>query len=540
MDFRVWPATLMALLACVSCVHADQASTVSPTAAPSPIATTQLRQIIVISDLHMGEGRTAENGAWRRMEDFRWPNQFEQFLAHIDRMGNGKTDLVVDGDLFDLWQSVGTDCTADRGKDYGCTETESLERLQSVLRAHERELKALGRFATTAENRVIIIPGNHDAALLFPRVRDAALRLIGGGQRVAFASTGYWLSEDKLVYVEHGHQIGHEANKWEKWPTPFLERGGERYLQRPWGEQFVQDYYNRLENQFQVIDNISSEAQGVLYAIAAEGPGGTIADLAGFVKFSLFDVSWSQFKGGLGERKEGPSSEWDIATIRGQGPQFLADSLPVDHPLSPHVRNPKSAQEKEQLKQLFDQLSDSDIETICDERASLMAQQEGKQETTITNCPALNKGGLGAAVQAIVSLGSRDKVIGNHMEKVVCPSVPGCMEKPFAVFIFGHTHSVRSPRPLSLSNGYWQPKVVNSGAWQRVATPKQVKEISRQKGLSWGSVLPELVPEDLPPNYSFVVIRPYPQGGHPEPLLQCWSGEENQKGTTRDDCDFGQ
>jgi hypothetical protein len=364
--------------------------------------------------------------------------------------------------------------------------------------------------------------------------------VIGGGQRVSFASSGYWLSEDKLVYVEHGHQIGREANKWKKWPNPFLERGGERYLERPWGEQFVQDYYNRLESRFQVIDNISSEAQGVLYAIAAEGPGGTIEDLAGFLAFCLFDVSWSQFKGGLGERRDGPSPGWDIAAIRSQGPQFLADSLPADHPLSPYVRNPKNAQENEQLAKLFDQLSDEDIEVICDERASLVAQQEREQGDTITSCPEKSRG-LGAIGQAIVTLGSRDKVIGNHMEKVVCPSVPGCMEKPFEVFIFGHTHSALSPRPLSLSNGYWQPKVVNSGAWQRVAKPQQVKDISRQKGLSWGSVLPELVPEDLPPNYSFVLIKPYPQGGHPEPLLQCWSGKEDQKGTTKtkEDCNFG-
>ncbi|HIH36374.1 MAG TPA: hypothetical protein HA232_00485 [Methanocellales archaeon] len=497
------------------------------------------RQIVVISDLHLGEGKNPKTKHWERIEDFRWPDQFNKFLSQIDEEGKGKTDLIVAGDLFELWQSRINDCSNNREKDFGCTEKEALSRLQRVISAHRYELRALGKFAKKADNRLIIIPGNHDVALLFPSVRDAAIRAIGGGKRVQFMPSGYWVSEDNLIYIEHGHQIGREVNKWYTWPSPFSEKNGKRYLQRPWGEKFVQDYYNRYETKYPIIDNISSEGEGVRYAMAADGPHRTIADIAGFMNFYVFGVSWTQFKSSLGKEKAGEPPEWDIEAIREQGPCFLSGSIPDDHPFYSDIRDCSKRREPEQLVELFEKLSDEDIKSICDQRAYLAELQQDeiknrkRDRTSISECPR-KAGSLGAVAQSIFLSGK--KVLGDHLENVVCPTLKGCQENPFMVFIYGHTHLSLQPMELSLSRGYWKPTILNSGAWQRVATPDEISLIRQKKNLPKEAVLTGLFPEDLPPCYSFVLVKPYEKGKMPRALLRYWVGEEGKIGQVKEGC----
>ena len=533
MNSRLCIVCLLIALPFVSFASQDNHPIALTQAGDASITMSTSRQIIVISDLHLGEGKDTNTGLWYPMEDFRWPKQFAQFLEKIDLDGKNKTDLIVNGDLFDLWQSQTNDCQYKQNKNFGCTEEESLSRLERVVKAHQIELQALGKFVMNKENRLIIIPGNHDAALLFPTVKEAALQAIDGGENVYFAPSGYWISEDNLIYIEHGHQIGREVNKWDQWPSPFLEKEGKRYLQRPWGEQFVQDYYNRFEDKFPIIDNISSESEGVQYAIAAEGSQRTIRDVAGLLNFYFFGVSWNQFKASLGEEKEGSPPEWDIKTIRNQGPRFLSESLPSDHPFYSDVREPKNEQVKEQIVEMFKKLSDEDIKTICDKRALLVEKQEKQEKITITRCPQTN-GQLGAITQTIFRSG--EKVLGEHLEKVVCPSIKGCEDQPFKVFIYGHTHLSIRPWELSLSRGNWKPMIINSGAWQRVVTPEQVNAIRDRKSLPKEEVLPKLLPEDLPPCYSYVLIKPYSKENRPTPLLRYWVGEEGQKGKPKNQC----
>src|SRR6185295_13200928 len=79
------------------------------------------RLTVVISDLHMGIGRDPATGQWHPTEDFRWADAFGSFLRAIDEAGKGSTDLVLNGDTFELWQPIGSEC---RHPDVrlGCTE----------------------------------------------------------------------------------------------------------------------------------------------------------------------------------------------------------------------------------------------------------------------------------------------------------------------------------------------------------------------------------------------------------------------------------
>ena len=123
------------------------------------------RSTIFISDLHWGLGRDA-TGKWNHMEDFRWPNAFNGFLDAISMRGDNNVDLIVIGDLLDLWQPPTTVKCKGHGENLGCTVDEMQVIVSTVLAAHKTELTALRGFLKKGSNHIYVIPGNHDAALL--------------------------------------------------------------------------------------------------------------------------------------------------------------------------------------------------------------------------------------------------------------------------------------------------------------------------------------------------------------------------------------
>ncbi len=113
----------------------------------------------------------------------------------------------------------------------GCNESEALARLGHIVAQHPEFIDALRKFAVRGTNRVYIVPGNHDAALLFPTVR-AYLQEKFSGARVQVIERGYWLSEDGTIYADHGHQFD-EVNEFADWPNPFVQKNGVAYLRKP-------------------------------------------------------------------------------------------------------------------------------------------------------------------------------------------------------------------------------------------------------------------------------------------------------------------
>jgi hypothetical protein len=79
----------------------------------------------------------------------------------------------------------------------------------------------------------------------------------------------------------------------------------------------VQKYYNKHEERFPILDNLAKESEGIRYGIETEGVTGATADVAEFLRFFLFQVSWRQrvqFLGPEEERVERP--QWDVAKTR--------------------------------------------------------------------------------------------------------------------------------------------------------------------------------------------------------------------------------
>jgi hypothetical protein len=464
-----------------------------------------------ISDMHLGVGKTAD-GRWHPYEDARWAQDFALFLEELNRQGQGNTDLILNGDTFELWQSLQNDCVYS-SKDFGCTEPDALNRLNIVVGAHRNELEAIRSFAVSGNNTVFIVPGNHDAALAFPRVAAEVLRAIGApADRVKIPTKGYWISADGLLYAEHGHQIGNDVNLFTNWPTPFVEKQGVVYLQRPWGEQLVQSFYNQFEAKYPIIDNIMGDSVGIKYGMAAEGTTGLVKDIGRFLRFYFTQSSLAQLVHSLGPASKGP--KWDVAAIRRGGNRFFVESIANDDPV--RVAAEKSLNERS-LGIEISELSDEEIQGICTLRAAMVADDAKNQRPPrLAVCPQKNLGAIATAVAR-----SRDSIFRKYLETTITRlRAVGGFRQPFLLFIFSHTHLPEaSYSPFEYSESRWRPIVVNTGAWQRTISEQQLKDYMKTRNLKEKDVL-KLEPENLPPCYPVVIVPPYPSA--PQSSLRYW------------------
>jgi hypothetical protein len=45
---------------------------------------------------------------------------------------------------------------------------------------------------------------------------------------------GFWMSPDGRIVAEHGHQVGNDVNRYDRWPVITRDQRGTTYLERPW------------------------------------------------------------------------------------------------------------------------------------------------------------------------------------------------------------------------------------------------------------------------------------------------------------------
>ena len=481
------------------------------------------RLVAVIADLHMGLGRD-EAGEWRVEEDFRWGEEFGLFLDALDAEGGGATDLVLNGDTFELDRFAGERCAADDPA-LGCTAPEALARLERVLAAHADTVDALAAFAASGSNRVFLVPGEHDAALLFPAVARRAERALGApGARAVVATDGAWRSGDGRIYVEHGHQIGWRVDRFEAWPVPFVERDGQRHLTRPVQAAAVDAFFDEHEARYPVIDNFADEGAGLTHGLSAAGIDDLGDAAPALLRYVLFRMPWQQFRLDLDAGDVQPPA-WDLDAARARGDALLVDSLPDDHRFKPLAQR---AQEAGLLTALTNDLDDDELVALCDYRAAArrarrrferVLTQFDPQGPPVRECPRLpdSRGGLFDYFWR-----TRDLVYGGRLEAAQdgAPAAAG----PIAVFVHNHTHLIDwRQRVLELTrlgrtvivDGFspvrnaLSPVVVNGGPWQRTITPVQFGRLQAEHGLSDAELLEALQPEHLAPCYGFVQIDPY-------------------------------
>jgi hypothetical protein len=457
------------------------------------------RRTVIISDTHFGVG------ADHSIEDFRWSGEWRAFLAEL-RKSTVPTDLILNGDSLELWQTLGNECQDPR-PEVGCTEHEALARLRKVIDAHEAEFKELRDFANHGANRVIIIPGNHDAALLYDDVGKALLAAIAAkSDRVSIARAGHWRSADGLIYAEHGHQAD-AANRFSRWPEVMRTIDDVVHLERPWGEQFVQRFYNEIEATYPTIDNIITEGDAIRYAIAAEGFNGTHHQVGRVAAFILLHTTLGQSTWTLRDVSTPASEnseEWNVKAARQQGPQFFVDSVSTTDPARTALL---AAAKAGTFNDAFNGLTDDDIIEICNERAALHAK-----DRSFVLCPFQT---LNQAIEA--KRRGQGKMLRSYIERLR-RTAP---EKPFKLVVLAHTHAAHDPLEFEFDGG--SVNVVNAGAWQRLLPANDLENYQRRKGLTAKAVLADLTLYRLAPCYTYVDIPPYKKV--PAARLKYWTGD---------------
>ena len=518
------------------------AGTPLTTHAPSPSRTT-----VIISDLHLGNGKDP-GGHWNPLEDFRWRDDFAPFLRMVDQTGKGATDLILNGDTFELLQSASAKASADSAKPsqgesatadcrhaeprLGCTEAEALARLERVLAAHALEISDLGTFARAGSNHLVLVPGDHDAALVFPSLTKRVVAALNAPGRVDVASRGYWLSSDGSVYVEHGHQIKPDSYRFASWPQPFIRQGGRTYLERTWGEQLVQGLYDQYEARYPILDNVAEDGIGLKYAVTADSAVLPSAATGSLLKFLLSKMTWQQFRLDIdGGDVEPP--EWDVPAVRRSGAAFFVESLLPDDRFRARA---DAALKDNRLGLDVGVLTDPEIVAICDYRAA-MRRARRRLERTLTQVPH-----VGAAIAECPRTPetrgsrfeyfwrSRDARIVGRLEEVRAALTRDRRSSDVKVFVSGHTHL--GDGGFVPVRGAASPIVLNTGAWQRTISPFQVEQTMTDRNWSEAELLRQLQPEQLPACYGVVWIDSYPS--RPRPRFRYWRQDGRWGAVARD------
>jgi UDP-2,3-diacylglucosamine pyrophosphatase LpxH len=455
------------------------------------------RAVVVISDLHMGTGRDA-SGNWTREEDFRWASEFAEFLRAISAEHRGAVDLVLNGDTFEL----------------PSREPTALSTLERVLAAHNAEMQALAAFATSGTNRIVVIPGDRDSVLGTAAGAERVRRDLGASpERIITASSGYWISQDGKVHVEHGDQVRFRAQD----------------------SAALQEIDQRAAALYPTSDSVAVVGSGAKYALAADNTLAAGEAVALLLRHGLLNPSWQQFRMELDDGEVQPP-RWDLAQARKQGGSLLVSSLPDDDPMKPLAA---ALEARGALSDVVGSLTDQEITALCDYRAAGRRARR-RFEPLVTQFPPRGPA-LGECPRTAETRGaifdyfwrSRDDFYRAYVDRARGRSKG---PNPPVVFALGHTHL--ADRAQSYANmisggllkipmegfspvrGALTPVVINGGAWNRTITPVQLERLKAERGISWHELLESLEPEALPACYSFVLVPAYDQD--PAPAVRYW------------------
>ena len=248
------------------------------------------RRKVIISDLHLGPG-DAQGNRFDGLEDFYAHDELARLLV---RLAKRPTELIIAGDFIDFWQVEEALGLLPKRKGDGpvlaTDQRGSLAGLDVVLAAHARVFEELAVFLAAGDHRLVIIVGNHDGDLAWPRVQLAIAKALGQRDlsRLTFAPRAY---RDSGVHVAHGHLLD-AANRA---GSAVLDEQGRCRLAASWGQVFVAKFLGDLEKQFPFVDNLYPESSALLWGVSGE-PDVTEPLIAGY---RFLDMLLSEQSGAL-------------------------------------------------------------------------------------------------------------------------------------------------------------------------------------------------------------------------------------------------
>jgi UDP-2,3-diacylglucosamine pyrophosphatase LpxH len=449
----------------------------------------KIRRKVIVSDLHLGPGTT--DPKFHGIEDFYSQAEWTAFLEQ--QAAQGPTDLVLAGDIIEFWQ-IATALGALPKRDHGsqpatgtmlaADQEFSARAVKLVIEAHPSVFRELGKLIGRGDHRVVIVAGNHDADLMWPKVQLAIARAIDPPDptRLVFVDSASY--QHAGVHVEHGHAFD-AANRFADNQAPFgRDRDGRCRLQSSWGEVFVDQFYTDIERQVPFIDNLYPESAAILWAVR-DNPdpqrdvGAAIqflelirvAQTRAFNKSAAKTVLQTVF-GTPGKRDGGPESAREV----------------VDHMTDRLVKGDRTAEAV--ANALFRLSTDPELAGLWQailKAAVALPDARGAFEALTEIDP-----------KALSHL--RDRVFGDSMETAAKRIMT--QHDPIRIVVFGHTHEVGgSLHELKFKDG---PRYyANTGSWISVASVPEL----RAKNIGWDTLT--LADRELFPSKTTAVIIEY-------------------------------
>lgn len=202
---------------------------------------------LVVSDLHLGVGRTLDSGQLNSLEEFYFDERFAEFL-HFYTTGafaDCQAELILNGDILNFLQ-------VDYRGHYLTVITESvtLDKLKRIVKGHPRFFGAIRDFAAKEGNSVTYVVGNHDQGMLWPLAREFLNEVLGVS--VSYKNLVYFFDG---VHIEHGHM--HEAANRVDPRRFFLKKDlAEPILNLPFGSHFFLEFVLKIKQSYPHVDKI--------------------------------------------------------------------------------------------------------------------------------------------------------------------------------------------------------------------------------------------------------------------------------------------
>ena len=133
-----------------------------------------ISRYVIISDLHVSAG----------VLDDCDPEIEGHLCRFLEGLHSG-TELVINGDFLDFAQAppeTGSDLESQTSTNTPLcfTEDQSTAKLKAIITAHPAVFKGLGAFlARSSDNRLTILPGNHDPDFFWDRVQKDFREALG-------------------------------------------------------------------------------------------------------------------------------------------------------------------------------------------------------------------------------------------------------------------------------------------------------------------------------------------------------------------------
>lgn len=203
---------------------------------------------LIVSDLHLGRGKFRKDKNINMYEDFVDEEVFVEFLQFFSSgiYEGVEAEIIFNGDTFNFVQTV----VEENPNRFEVTEEAVLSAGYETMEGHPAFFDAINAFLSKRKGgKVVFIAGNHDQAILHPKIQKMISEKIEGN--LQFLPLSYDIGD---VHIEHGHNMEfiHQYNPSDMW----YRKDGEKFLKMSWGSHFILQIIVPLKNKLPAIDKI--------------------------------------------------------------------------------------------------------------------------------------------------------------------------------------------------------------------------------------------------------------------------------------------